>query len=120
MYTMKIGDNLRAIRQKSGLSLRDLQKEIGISYHTLGAYERNTIQPTIENCYKVCKYFKVPIESLIIGVECVHEFSDFELKKLFAGVDKMGQEDRENVKKFLRRYVKARDEYDQVVGEIEK
>ena len=48
---MTVGDNLKKLRKNKGLSLRKVQKATGISYNTLGSYERNTCQPTIENIY---------------------------------------------------------------------
>ena len=50
---MKIGKNLRKLRKEKNLSLRDLEKEVGISHNTLGTYERDTAQPTIENYFKL-------------------------------------------------------------------
>ena len=41
-----IGDKLKALRNKKGLSLRAVGKEIDISFNTLSAYERNIVQPT--------------------------------------------------------------------------
>ena len=62
-----IGDKLKDLRKKKGLSLRAVGKEIGISFNTLSAYERNIVQPTLENCYKMAKFFEVPIEYFIFG-----------------------------------------------------
>jgi len=116
---MKIGDNLRALRKKKGLSLRQLQNEVGISHNTLGSYERNTIQPTIENCYKLCKYFEVPIEYLILGENCSLNYKDIELVELFYLVDKMESGDRETIKKYINKYIKSKNEFDQIKNEAE-
>lgn len=114
---MKIGNNLRALRKKKGLSLRQLQNEVGISHNTLGSYERNTIQPTIENCYKLCKYFEVPIEYLILGENCSQNYRDIELVELFNLVDKMEGVDRETIKKYIHKYIKSKKEFEQVKNE---
>ncbi len=114
---MRIGNNLRALRKKQGLSLRKLQNEVGISHNTLGSYERNTIQPTIENCYKLCKYFEVPIEYLILGENCSKNYKDIELVELFNLIDKMESEDRETIKKYVYKYIKSKKEFEQVKNE---
>lgn len=116
---MKIGQNLRKLRKKKGLSLRELEKEIGISYNTLGSYERNTCQPTIENCYKICKYFEVPMEYLIFGDDVSRDFKDYELTQLLHEIDEMKPEDREVIKKLIKKYINAKKELDDIINSIE-
>ena len=116
---MKIGQNLRKLRKKKGLSLRELEKEIGISYNTLGSYERNTCQPTIENCYKICRYFEVPMEYLIFGDAVSQEFKDYELIQLLHEIDKMKPEDREVIKKLIKKYIKTKKELNHITEGIE-
>ena len=113
-FSMKIGNNLRKLRKKKGLSLRELEKEIGISYNTLGSYERNTCQPTIENCYTICKYFEVPMEYLIFGDDISQDFKDYELVQLLHEIDEMKSEDREVIKKLIKRYISAKKELNQI------
>jgi len=115
---MKIGQNLIKLRKKKGLSLRELEKEIGISYNTLGSYERNTCQPTIENCYKICKYFEVPMEYLIFGDAVSRDFKDYELIQLLHEIDEMKPEDREVIKKLIKRYISAKKELDEITKDI--
>ena len=117
---MKIGDYLRKLRMKKGLSLRELQKEIGISYNTLGSYERNTAQPTLENIYKICRYFEIPIEYLFLGDESLKEFRDSELLSLFNKIDKLDKEDRDFVKSYLKEYLDAKKRFDEVKREMKQ
>ena len=114
-----IGKILRALRKKAGLSLRDLQDKIGVSYNTLGTYERGYAQPTLENCYKVCKFFQVPIEYLMLGEDCIREFSDLELKTLFSKVNELDPENRKRIKQFIMKFVEVKAEFDKLVKETE-
>ncbi len=116
---MKIGKYLRNLRKNKRLSLRQLEKEIGISYNTLGSYERNTCQPTIENCYNICKYFEVPIEYLVLGEDCIQNYQDIELIELFNKADRMEKEDREMIKKLLKKYIYTKEELNQIIKNIE-
>ena len=116
---MDIGKNLRSLRNKKGLSLRKLQDEVGISHNTLGAYERGSIQPTIENCYILCKYFEVPIEYLILGDDCIREYNDIELKALFSKVDDMDKENREIIKNYINKYIRTAEEFNALKKEAE-
>ena len=102
---MKIGKNLRKLRKERNLSLRDLQEKVGISHNTLGTYERDTAQPTIANYFKITEYFEIPFNYLAYGKEVVEEFTDSDLRVLFKEVDKLEKEDRDIVKKYIRKYI---------------
>ena len=74
-YNIKYERNskkLRELRDKSGLSLRALAEAIGLSHNTLATYERNDVVPTVNNAVKICEYFKVPVEYLIIWQENIN------------------------------------------------
>ena len=116
---MSIGVNLRKLRKNKGLSLRKLQKEVGISHITLGSYEREASQPTIINCYKLCKYFEVPLEYLFLGEDSLKNFQDIDLVVLFNQVDKLEKQDRDIIKKYLTKYLKAKNELGEIRKEIE-
>jgi len=107
---MKIGKNLRKLREEKGLSLRQLQDEVGISHNTLGAYERDTVQPTIESYFKLIEYFEVPFNYLAYGKEVIEGFTDSELKALFKRAEKLKKKDRDIVKKYIKKYLKAKED----------
>jgi transcriptional regulator with XRE-family HTH domain len=100
-----IGDNLKFLRKKAGLSLRELQEKVNISHNTLGAYERHSIEPTITNCYTLCRFYDVPIEYLFLGEDCLRNFQDNELGAMIKQLDILKLEDRELIKKYLRKYL---------------
>ncbi len=82
-----IGKILKELRSNKGISLRRMGKEVGISFNTLNAYERNAIHPTLESCYKMSRFFDVPMEYFIFGDKLIQEYRDAELKALFEEVD---------------------------------
>jgi len=104
---MKIGKNLRKLREERGLSLRQLQNEVGISYNTLGAYERDNVQPTIGSYFKLIEYFEVPFNYLAYGKEVTENFTDSELKALFKKVENLKKKDRDIIKSYIKKYVKV-------------
>lgn len=56
--------NMRKIRKYNGLTMEDLEKELGWSRSTIGNYE-NAIQiPKINFVIEFCNYFKISIEDL--------------------------------------------------------
>ena len=115
----RIGDNLRVLRKKAGLSLRAMEKEVGLSHNTLGAYERHSIEPTITNCYRLCGYFGVPVEYLFLGEECLRNYQDHELSTLVGRVDSFDVEHRQTVKKYLSKYIRTVEELDSLRSEAE-
>ena len=115
-----IGTVLKELRAQKGISLRGLGKEIGISFNTLNAYERNAIHPTLESSYKLARYFDVPIEYLIHGKKATQEFRDAELLALFHDVDVLSKEDRTVIKSYIRKYVKTRTQLTELVLEAEE
>jgi len=112
-----IGKVLRALRNKHGLSLRKLGKEIGISFNTINAYERNIIHPTLESSYKMARFFDVPIEYFIHGEKMTQEFHDAELRTLFQEADTLSKDDRSVIKSYLRKYVGTRKQLDELIEE---
>ena len=114
-----IGDKLKALRNKKGLSLRAVGKEIGISFNTLSAYERNIVQPTLENCYKMAEFFEVPIEYFIFGEKSNSEFRDASLLKLFHEVDELEKTDRTVIKNYIKKYIKTKKALSELIAESE-
>lgn len=60
-----LGDNLRAIRKKNKLTLRDLAKIFNLSYSTIGKYERGDLTPDIDILKKYAEYFNISIAYLL-------------------------------------------------------
>jgi transcriptional regulator with XRE-family HTH domain len=109
---LKIGEVLRRLRKEKDLSLRAVGENIGIPFNTLSAYERNVVQPTIENCYKLSKFFEVPIEYFILEDSSKKEFHDVELLHLFHKADSLDAKDRRVVKNYIRKYLKTKADLD--------
>ena len=117
---MLIGENLRKLREQQGISLRTMEKRIGISHNTLGSYERNYAQPTIENYFKLVEYFEIPFDYLVYGEKTKGDLEDSELRDLLFTIDKMEKRDREIIKKYLKKYVKAYEQLNDVRKEVEE
>jgi len=115
-----IGKVLRALRDKHGLSLRRLGSEIGISFNTLNAYERNVIHPTLESSYKMARFFDVPIEYFILGENTTQEFRDAELRVLFKEADSLNRQDRSIIKSYLRKYLSTRKQFEELIEEAQE
>ena len=115
-----IGKILKKLRNRRALSLRRMGKEIGISFNTLNAYERNAIHPTLEKCYKLSRFFDVPMEYFIFGENLTQEFRDAELKALTTEVDRLKVADRKVIKSYIRKFLKTKKQMEDLVAQAEE
>ena len=56
---------LRELRQNKGLSQTELAKILGVTYFSVGDWERNRCQPSIEILIKLSEIFNVSIDYLV-------------------------------------------------------
>ena len=115
-----IGKILKELRAQKGVSLRRMGKEAGLSFNTLNAYERNVIHPTLESCYKMSRYFDVPMEYFIFGDKLKQEYWDAELKALFKEVDGLNSVDRKVIKSYIKKYLKTKKQMEDLVAQAEE
>ena len=104
------GHYLKKLRAERGISLRDLEKEVGISHNTLALYEKEHTVPSVENGFAIAEYFGLPLEYFLKGETVISDFRDATLRDLCRRVDEMSDEDRVLAKNYLSRLVDNRDE----------
>ena len=113
-------ENLKRLREARGLSIRALSREVDITHYTLAAYEREKIVPSLENGFKLAEFFDVPIEYLVKGEKVHSDFNDAKLLELFRTIDEMSREERSVAKKYLRKFINNRTEWDAIQAEAEE
>jgi transcriptional regulator with XRE-family HTH domain len=64
---MTLGERLKLVQQKSGLTLPDFGKKIGVSKESLINYQKDRTKPDSEILSTVCKIFKVNPAWLLLG-----------------------------------------------------
>lgn len=62
-YTIQVGQKLRMVRQRRGLSQRELAKLSGLSPNTLGLLERGQTSPTVSTLQKLAVALDVDINA---------------------------------------------------------
>lgn len=84
-----IGEQLRTLREKANLSLREVAGNINIDTSLLGKIERNERQPTKEQIKHVAKFFKVNEKKLMkemlsdqIAYKIIEEEADLDTLKV--------------------------------------
>lgn len=56
---------LKELRNKKGMSQRELSIELDIPEQTLFGYEKETRQPTIETLIKIADYYRISLDELV-------------------------------------------------------
>jgi Predicted transcription factor, homolog of eukaryotic MBF1 len=84
-----LGEQIRALRKKAELSLREVANEIGIDTSLLGKIERNERQPTKEQIKQIASFFKVKERVLVreflsdqFAYKIIEEEADLETLKV--------------------------------------
>jgi len=120
IYMIPIGKILKSLRSEKGISLRRMGKEVGLSFNTLNAYERNAIHPTLESCYKMSRFFDVPMEYFIFGEKLTQEYRDSELKALFKEVDELKSTERKVIKNYVKKFLKTKRQMEELLAQAEE
>jgi len=92
-----LGDNLKYLRRKRGISQELLANVIGVSKTTLGDYERERYEPGISTLISLAEYFQVSIDDLLIRDLKISDFEVIRNKELRVLAITVDNEDRENI-----------------------
>lgn len=92
-----IGKRIRAIREKRGISQRELGDILGVTQQTIGQLENNKTSPKIETLERVAAALNVPITALIeASTEAQH------LKATWEWIQSNDQKRAELIKEILK------------------
>lgn len=61
----QIGSNIRAFREKKGLTQRALADNVLVSFQAISAWERGLSIPDLENAVRIAQYFGVSVDALL-------------------------------------------------------
>jgi transcriptional regulator with XRE-family HTH domain len=67
--TVELGRAIRRKREETGLSLRDVADETGVSASTLSRIENGTGKPDADNIARLTAWLNVPVERIMSGRE---------------------------------------------------
>lgn len=63
---VQIENRIAEFRKEKGLSQHKLAIAVGLKRRSIMAYENNTISPTLETAYKICKVLNKDIKEVFI------------------------------------------------------
>lgn len=61
-----IENRIAQFRKEKGLSQHKLAEAVGLKRRSIMAYENNTISPTLETAYKICKVLEKDMTEVFI------------------------------------------------------
>ncbi|PQD95777.1 transcriptional regulator [Pradoshia eiseniae] len=87
--TSSFGSRLKELRKEKRLSQEELGTIIGVAQSTLGSYERETREPSIEGLLQLAHYFEVSVDYLLGNSDLrepattSHPYGSYDLHQLF-------------------------------------
>ncbi len=99
---INIGDKVKELRKKEGLSRDALAKVVGTSGAVIGRYERGEITPSVEIANKIAKALGVSLDFLVGNIDL--ELSD-KLMNRITEVSKMTEKDKDHVFTLLDAFI---------------
>lgn len=69
---MSFARNVKTLREKNNLTVRQLADELQVSKSTISGWENNTREPSIETLLKLFHYFKVSLD-VILGSNIAYD-----------------------------------------------
>lgn len=64
---MNIGDRITLLREKRGISRKELAASANVPYENLAKYEQNAAKPSIDAAEKIANYFKTSLDYIYTG-----------------------------------------------------
>lgn len=116
-----IGDRIKKIRARQGLTQEEFGKKIGSARNTIANYESENRMPGNAVIALICKEFNINEDWLRTGIGGDDNMSIQEDIKYFQNIGKLGNEKNEFKKFYLNMLIGLPDEYwDYVYNEFKK
>ena len=78
--------NLKEIRESRGISQKQLAEELGIKTSTYNNYEKNGVEPKIDDLKKIAIYLNTSLDKLCDMPDEQQDYVDEELDKMKQGL----------------------------------
>lgn len=87
----EFGDKLKRLRLSKNMSLRDLEKESGVSYSFIGSLEKGRFKPSRDSIIKLANALGEDLDHMLIAAGFIPE----------VGIGKVTSEDTSDEKEFI-------------------
>ncbi|MGI6036574.1 MAG: helix-turn-helix domain-containing protein [Limnochordia bacterium] len=73
MVVVLVGQNVRRLREKKGLTQAALAKDAGLAQSFVSSIESGQKSPTVRSLQKLANALDVPLNELLVQVECLEK-----------------------------------------------
>lgn len=108
---MHVGERIKELRTKAGLTQSDLAKLVEMTYIQIGRYETKKANPSSDVLQKIAQALNTTTDYLMNGSAdemASSQLQDKELLNLFKSVEQLGNDDKKMIKTFLDALVTKR------------
>ena len=98
-FMKDFGERLKALREKAGLSQRELARLAGIEAMQISRYERGVGYPAVETLIAIARTLDVGLDYLLLGKTQASKRSDTQIFRHITLLEKLRQADKELDKK---------------------
>ena len=108
---MHVGERIKELRTKAGLTQSDLAKLVEMTYIQIGRYETKKANPSSDVLQKIAQALNTTTDYLMNGSTdemANSQLQDKELLNLFKSVEQLGNDDKQMIKTFLDALVTKR------------
>ena len=108
---MELGERIKSLRTKAGLTQKELGEKVGINYIQIGRYETKKATPSTDILNKLANALNTTTDFLMNGTQdekALAQLQDKELLQLFRQVEQLDGNDKNMVKIFLDALVTKR------------
>ena len=74
MKNRKLYNRITVLREENNFSRKELAREIGVNFQTVGYLEREEYNPSLDLAFRISEVFKLPIE-MIFSTEPIKPLS---------------------------------------------
>ncbi len=104
----KFSENIRALRNKRGISQTYIAGQLGITKQSYSLYELGKREPDFEMLSKIANLFETDVDFLLHGSEFENMVSDTKLKFALFGDTEIDDAVLEDVKKLAKELAKKK------------
>ncbi|MEM6379170.1 MAG: helix-turn-helix transcriptional regulator [Bacteroidota bacterium] len=108
---MHVGERIKELRTKAGLTQSDLAKLVEMTYIQIGRYETKKANPSPDVLQKITQALNTTTDYLMNGSAdemASSQLQDKELLNLFKSIEQLGNDDKKMIKTFLDALVTKR------------
>ena len=100
---MSFGKKIATLRKEKGFSQDELAKKVGIISITIGRYERDEINPSVDTAAKIADALNVSLDYLVGNADTVLEKS---MVKKITDIQKLSTDDKNVVIKLIDAFLR--------------